>query len=69
MKTQAELKRTRDEAEAELTEVDAAIARAVESRELAGTVPGGTGDANIKKMRERRSTLSKRIADMTRSLK
>ncbi|MEZ6012778.1 MAG: hypothetical protein R3C08_13010 [Hyphomonas sp.] len=69
MKTQAELERTRDEAKAELAEVDAAIARAVESRELAGTVPGGTGDANLKKMRERRSTLSTRIADVTRSLK
>jgi hypothetical protein len=67
MKTDEQLKQMHDEAASELADVDATIARLLESREIARTVPGGTGDTNLKRLRDRRSVLKKRIADTTTS--
>lgn len=67
MKTDKQLKQMHDAAASELAEVDATIARLLESHEIARTVPGGTGDTNLKRLRDRRSVLTKRIADTART--
>ena len=68
MRTREELKEMRDKAAAEIEQIDGNLARAEQSRDLAGTVPGGIGDANLDRMRQRRMRLVKRIADAERSM-
>ena len=63
MKTSAQLKKIHDYAAYELCSVDAAIARLLESRSIAGTVPGGVDDSNLARLRTRATVLRGRIDD------
>ncbi|MBA3068117.1 MAG: hypothetical protein FP825_06535 [Hyphomonas sp.] len=61
MKNPEQLKAIHDAAADELCSVDAAIARLLESRTIAGTVPGGVSDSNLAHLRDRARVLRGRI--------
>ena len=63
MKTPDQLKALHDAAADELCSFDAAIARLLESRSIAGTVPGGVSDSNLDRLNARARVLRGRIDD------